>query len=155
MQRPCAGTVAALVISLSPWNSVGAETTPENAIKYRMAVMQAMAGHASAFSMIAFGRVDLPEYQQSHADALAAAGAQLKALFPEGSGDGDTDALPAIWQEPDKFAEAVAQAEEAMMNLREVAATGNRKAISDAFKATGDACKGCHEDYRAEHDHDH
>ena len=153
MRRTTVAALAALLISLNLANPVGAETKPENAIKYRDAVMATMAGHIGAFSLIAFGMVDHQEYLQSHADALADGGAQLKLLFPEGSGGEETHALPAIWEEPEKFAEAVAKGEKATAQLREAAASGDRKAIMAAFKAVGESCKGCHESYREEHDH--
>jgi cytochrome c556 len=155
MQRLFASVIPALFLSLGLSSPVGAETTAENAIKYRHAVMDAMAGHTGAFSMIAFGMVDHPEYLQSHANALADAGAQLKVLFPQGSGDGETHALPAIWEEPEKFEAAVAKAEKATAELRDAAASGDRKIIVGAFKALGESCKGCHERYREDDDHDH
>jgi cytochrome c556 len=153
MQRLFTSTLPTLLLLLALAVPAGAETSSENAIKYRHAVMEAMAGHTSAFSMIAFGMVDHPEFLQSHANALADAGAQLTMLFPEGSGEGETHALPAIWEEPEKFGAAVAKAEKATAELRDAAASGDRKAIVSAFKALGQSCKGCHESYREEDDH--
>lgn len=153
MQRLFTSTLPTLLLLLALTAPAGAETSSENAIKYRHAVMEAMAGHTSAFSMIAFGMVDHPEFLQSHANALADAGAQLTMLFPEGSGEGETHALPAIWEEPEKFGAAVAKAEKATAELRDAAASGDRKSIVSAFKALGQSCKGCHESYREEDDH--
>lgn len=153
MQRLFTSTLPTLLLLLALAAPAGAETSSENAIKYRHAVMEAMAGHTSAFSMIAFGMVDHPEFLQSHANALADAGAQLTMLFPEGSGEGETHALPAIWEEPEKFGAAVAKAEKATAELRDAAASGDRKSIVSAFKALGQSCKGCHESYREEDDH--
>jgi cytochrome c556 len=153
MYRLFPSTLPTLLLLLAVAMPAGAETSAENAIKYRHAVMEAMAGHTSAFSMIAFGMVDHPEFLQSHANALADAGAQLTMLFPEGSGGGETDALPAIWEEPEKFGAAVAKAEKATAELRDAAASGDRKSIVSAFKALGQSCKGCHESYREEDDH--
>jgi cytochrome c556 len=153
MQPTPAGVLAALLITLSFSGPAGAETTAENSIKYREAVMETMAGHIGAFSLIAFGMVEHQEFLQSHADALADGGAQLKLLFPEGSGGDDTDALPAIWENPEEFNAAVAKAEKATAELPDAAASGDRKAIIAAFKAVGESCKGCHEKYREEHDH--
>jgi len=153
MQRLFAGAIPTVLLIFALSLPAGAETTPENAIKYRHAVMEAMAGHTSAFSMIAFGMVDHPDFLQSHANAIADAMAQVGVLFPAGSGQGETEALPAIWEEPDKFSAAVAEAEKAATGLRDAAASGDRKTIAGAFKTLGQACKGCHESYREEHDH--
>lgn len=153
MQRSVAVAILAVLCLTGLSIPAGAETTPENSIKYRKAVMDAMAGHTSAFSMIAFGMVDQPEFLEGHANALADAGAQLSILFPEGSGEGDTHALPEIWDDADKFSEAVAKGEKASADLRAAAASGDKKAIVGAFKALGQSCKGCHESYREEDDH--
>ena len=155
MRRSFVAAISALSFLLGLSMPVGAETSAENAIKFRHAVMQAMAGHTGAFSMIAFGMVDHPEYLQSHANALADAGAQIKVLFPEGSGEGDTHALPAIWEEPEEFSAAVAEAEKAAVELRDAAASGDRKTIVSAFKTLGASCKGCHEHYREDDEDDH
>jgi cytochrome c556 len=152
MLRPVARISLTFLFIIGLSIPAGAETTAKNAIKYRHAVMEAMAGHTAAFSMIAFGMVDQPEFLQSHANALADAGTQLKALFPDGSGDGDTEALPAIWDEPEKFSAAITKAEKATSDLRDAAASGDKKAIVGAFKALGKSCKGCHESFREEHD---
>jgi cytochrome c556 len=153
MLRTPVSVIAALFISLILSYPASAETTAENAIKYRHAVMETMAGHVSAFMLIAFGKVEHQEYLQSHANALADGGAQLEILFPEGSGGKGTEALPAIWEQPEKFSEAVAESEKATADLRDAAASGDRKAIMAAFKAVGQSCKSCHENYREEHDH--
>ena len=158
MQRPpinrlWAGALVALFISLNLWSPAGAETSAKDAIKYRHAVMEAMAGHTAAYSMIAFGMVDHQDHLMSHANALADAGAQIAVLFPEGSGEGETEALAAIWSEPEKFSEAVAAAEKATADLKSATTGGDRKAIMAAFKALGASCKGCHESFREEHEH--
>ena len=154
MQRLLASAFAALFISLMLSSPASADKAAENAYKYRHAVMEAMAGHTQAFSMVAFGMVDHPDHLQSHANALADAGSQLSVLFPAGSGGEDTHALPAIWDEPDKFNAAIEEAEKATADLKSAAASGDRKAITAAFKAVGASCKGCHESFREEHDHD-
>ena len=119
--------------------------------KYREAVMDVLKGHIAAISMVAFNQVEDTGYQQMHADGLAAATAELGKIFPPDSGH-DSHALPAIWEQPDEFAAAVTEAEAATAGLREAIAGGDRRAVAQAFKRTGDACKGCHESFRAEDD---
>ncbi len=127
-----------------------AEVTPENQTKYRQAVMTAMKGHITAISMVALNQVEDQGFLQRHADALADATMELKSLFPAGSGGEESYALDAIWDEPEQFAEALSVAEQAGAALREAVATGDGKAVVNAFKEAGDACKGCHESFRAE-----
>lgn len=132
-------------------NSIAA-TAPADAIKYRKAVMSAMAAHTSAFSLINFGRVEHQDHLLAHVDALAALGTQLKVLFPAGTGTGDTDALPLIWQEQEKFDQLVTASGKATAELRTAVAAGDKAATMKAFKAVGESCKGCHDRYRKEDD---
>jgi cytochrome c556 len=127
--------------------------TAEDAIKYRNHVMTAMAAHMGSLMLILFNKVDSTDYAQSHADAIANASAELAVLFPENSRDGDTDALAVIWDNPDAFGEAISKTQSASNNLQTAIQGGDRKAIIGAAAAVGKACKGCHEQYRAE-DHD-
>ena len=153
MQRSPLVVLTALLSTLVAVNIAGAETSAENAIKYRQAVMKSMAAHIEVLSMMAFNKVEVNEFYQSHADALASATAELKYLFPEGSGQGETEALPAIWENPDDFNAARSNAEQAFAALRDAVAGGDGKAVTGAFAAAGKSCKGCHEKFREEHDH--
>ena len=126
--------------------------TAENAIKYRKFNMSAMAAHTGALSLAGFGRVEHADHAPLHAKALADLVRQMRVLFPEGSGEGDTDALPLIWEEPEAFAEAVDAAEAAAGQLETAAATGDRAAVARGFKAVGESCKGCHDRYRRARD---
>jgi cytochrome c556 len=152
MQRSFLTALTVLLTVLLAVNVAGAETSTENAIKYRQAVMGSLAAHAETLSLMAFNKVEQNEFYQSHADALANGTAELKFLFPEGSGQGDTHALPEIWENPEDFSATRLKAEEAFAALREAVAGGNNKAIRSAFAAAGKTCKGCHEKYREEHD---
>ncbi len=153
MQRSAPSALLVLLTVFLAVNIAGAETSVENAIKYRQAVMGSMAAHAETLSLMVFNKVEPNEFYQSHADALANGTAELKFLFPEGSGQGDTDALPEIWENPEDFSAARLKSEEAFAALREAVASGDREAAMSAFAAAGKSCKGCHEKYREEHDH--
>ena len=153
MQRPPLVFLTALLATLVAVNIARAETSAENQIKYRQAVMGSMAAHIEVLSMMAFNKIAPNDFYQSHADALASATAELEFLFPEGSGQGETEALPAIWENPDDFNTARLNAEQAFAALRDAVASGDSKAVVGAFAAAGKSCKGCHEDYREEHEH--
>ena len=87
---------------------------------------------------------------EAHARAMAESAKLVEGLFPEGS-EG-SDALPLIWEEPEKVAEASRKNAVAAAALAAAAASGDRKAIAQAFKDAGAGCKGCHERYKAEDD---
>ena len=151
MHRICA--IAATITLTLVFQGAGyAESHTEDITKYRHAVMELLAGHMSALALIAQGKVDQGEFTQSHADAIASGTAEIVSLFPEGSGGEGTEALPAIWDNPDEFADAVAKSREAGAALAEAAASDDPAALMPAFAAVGRSCKGCHEDYREEHE---
>jgi cytochrome c556 len=93
------------------------------------------------------------DYVANHAKAIANLGTELHTIFPEGSNVEGSEALPAIWDEPEKFAEARTKAEEAMAALGEVADGGDMEAIGNAFLNVGKACKGCHDSFREDSEH--
>jgi len=143
---------ACLLLGLSL--HVAAETSGEDAQKYRASIMTALRGHAGAASMIVRGLVEDRGALKKHADALAATASELPNIFPEGSNVGDSETLPAIWDEPVKFAAAVKKAQEATANFSKVvAAGGDGAAVAAAFKDVGGACRGCHDNFRVEHEH--
>lgn len=93
------------------------------------------------------------ELAQLHADALASLAAQPEAgYWPEGTAKGevpDSRALPAIWAEPEKFAEARTGLASATAILSD-AAGGGLEGMQAAFGPTGAACGTCHKAFRAE-----
>lgn len=148
--------VVATIIFLSLFTTAEGARNAKDTIKYRNAVMEEMASHMTALTLILFDKVDGAAYAQGHADALARAGAELDVLFPDISAEGDTDALPAIWDNADKFAAAVEKAQVTIDAFAAALPAGDRGASLKAFADAGKACKGCHEVFRAEeHDDDH
>lgn len=152
MHRSIAGALILIATSLFALNLASAETKVADTIKYRQAVMESLAAHVEALSLMAFNKVEPTEFYQRHAEALANGTAEVKDLFPAGSGEGDTHALPEVWESPDDFGAAAAKSAEAFSNLRDAVAGGDNKAIMGAFAAAGKSCKGCHEKYREEDD---
>lgn len=119
----------------------------EDAAGYRVETMKAIGGHTTGFFGILQGKVPHTAHLPVHANALAELAKIAPALFPAGSG-ADTDALPAIWENPDDFAAKLAAFEDAATNLAAAVAAGD--AIGPVARQLGQACKGCHDDYRAQ-----
>ena len=142
---------AGLTANLSPAHADDAKHEHENdAARYRHTVMEAMGSSFGALALIMTNRVARPDQLATQAKALAISASVTPTLFPAGSEGGD--ALPLIWQEQDKVAEAAQRAVDATAALAAAAETGDRAALSKAFKAAGESCKGCHERYKAEDD---
>lgn len=119
---------------------------PENLINYRQSVMRVIGGHTSASAAIIQGKIEHTEHLQTHAEGLAAASTLIRDLFPPESAEGETDALPRIWEEPDRFNEKIERAEAAITDyLTAVSEDGN---VGAALRDMGAACRSCHDDYR-------
>lgn len=82
------------------------------------------------------------------AQKMAAFGAQIPALFPEGSDKGKTKAKPEIWMDFAAFTAKAKAFETAAKGLETAAATGDKAATMKQFAAVGGSCKACHESFR-------
>ena len=130
--------------SLLTLNAIAAEADAE----YRKHAMQAVGGHMQAIVKIIRGEVPHANHLPMHGNAMADLAEASGSLFPEGSQGGD--ALPAIWEDPEDFAEKIEAFRVAAQGFKEAAAGGDVGAAGAALQNLGGACKGCHDDYRQE-----
>jgi cytochrome c556 len=82
---------------------------------------------------------------------MKALGADLPTWFPKGSGleaGVKTSAKPEIWTDAEGFAAAAARLEAETAKLSDLAMAGDLDAIKAQARATGGACKACHDKYR-------
>jgi cytochrome c556 len=137
-----------LIVAILLSAGVGAVSADGDAIAQRQALMKANGKAAKAMAdMLKGAPFDLAAVQaglKSFADAATKA----PALFPDDSKTGgDTEALPAIWENKAdvnaRFAKLAKDAADAMTAITDEA----------SFKANAPAlfknCGGCHENYRA------
>jgi len=124
----------------------------EPAIKYRQNVMQAIGGLVgTSVGQIRDGLEYGPELT-AVAQGLQALTRDIPALFPEGTDFGETNAKAEIWENWDEFEQRAADTREAVDGFAAAVAQGDRREMLRAFKAMGDSCKACHEDFRREQD---
>lgn len=152
MQRKILSMVIASVVTLGVSVQVTAETTPEDAKGYRTSVMTALKGHIGASSMTVRGLVDDHGQLVGHAAGLASTAAELPHIFQEGSAVDESEALPAIWDEPEKFAAAIAKIQDTTAAFVVAVEGGDKATIDGAFRDVGMSCRGCHDDFRVAHD---
>jgi cytochrome c556 len=122
----------------------------EPAIKYRQNVMKAIGGLAG--TSVGQLRDDLqfgPELQ-AVAQALVGLTRDIPALFPAGTDFGETDAKAEVWSEREAFEKSAQETADAVDAFAAAVEQGDRREMLKAFKAMGDACKSCHEDFRKE-----
>jgi cytochrome c556 len=68
-----------------------------------------------------------------------------QALFPEGSGGGESRAKPEIWTDRAAFDKAM---KDGVAAAEALAAVGDEAAFAGAMRGLGATCKGCHDKYR-------
>ena len=118
----------------------------EGAADYRHHTMEAIGGHTTAVFDILQGKVPHQAHLAAHASAIAEMAAIAHTLFPEGSIGGHAKA--AIWEQPEVFAERIKAFQEAAPAFRDAIVGGGD--IGPAAQALGQACKGCHDDFKDE-----
>lgn len=87
-------------------------------------------------------------FQEQHAVAEELV-ANLEALFPEGSTEGDTEAAPAIWEDWAGF-QATAQSFREDAAMAAEAELADLEAFKTVFAEVSGNCGDCHETYRIE-----
>lgn len=125
---------------------------PKTIATYRHTVMEGMSKHSGAIRMIVSGEVDRKQDLVAHAEALAAFGPTLVALFPVGTGPDKlkTDAKAEIWTKWADFETAAKSFETESAKLVEVAKTGDFDAFKVQYGAVGKTCGGCHDSFLTE-----
>lgn len=133
-----------LAVALAaPVLAQGVALSGADAITKRQELMKTIGGTMrSAGGASGDARV---EAAQTIADSFAAVGE----LFPEDSKDGNTKALPAIWDDQAGFMVAYSAAVTASAGLLAAAQSGDEAAWGAALKEVGATCNGCHTTYRA------
>lgn len=137
--------IAALCLFASSWAVADAEVQYE----YRHAIYESIGGHMTAIVTIIKNQVRMGDLA-FHADALVGLAEVAPEVFPEGSITEKSEALPAIWEDPDGFDKAMDRFIEASDQFADIARGGDMAEIGPALKELGGACKGCHDNYRKE-----
>jgi cytochrome c556 len=91
------------------------------------------------------------EVIRENAAALERAAQQIPRGFPAGSGPEagvKTEALPAIWRDPQGFSEAAGRNLAAVRALRAAAEAGDLARVRAAAGDVGPTCKACHDRFR-------
>lgn len=121
----------------------------EAEMNYRQGVMKSVGGHMASMGAILRGRVHFDDFK-SHAGAMKELATIVPHVFPEGSGGAKSEALPAIWEDKEGFKAAMDKFVEAANGISDAAESGEMGQIGPAIQALGQACKGCHDNYREE-----
>lgn len=120
-----------------------APSSPEEAVAMRKALMKEDGGLMRTAAKL------------SGADAVAAMTtietnySHIPALFPEGSIVGDSEALPAIWENWETFTAIAEAGQKAAQDGIAAAQAGDDAAYQVAVKAIMGTCGQCHQQFRS------
>jgi cytochrome c556 len=122
---------------------------PEDAIKYRKAVMTMQGAHFGRIAAMASGRVPFDAaVALENATILETVTRLPLGGFVAGSDKGDTKAKPEIWTDTAKFKAVGEKLNADAIKLMAAAKTGNLDTIKAAVGPVGGTCKSCHDDFR-------
>jgi cytochrome c556 len=85
---------------------------------------------------------------QRSAQAIALSAHRIPSLFPKGSTDPNSRALPAIWEHWDKFEGLAKQLEDQANSLANAAASGDDENLQEKSQKMFATCKACHDQFR-------
>jgi cytochrome c556 len=136
------GTIGAFTVA----NAHGGAT---GVVKERMMLMEDIGKAMKQISAMFKGKATYngPEVARLSAVIKERGSDHLTKLFPAGSLDAPTEALPAIWDQWDRFGVMARQLTDAAKGL-ENAATAERPQAMQAFAALAKTCSTCHTDFR-------
>ena len=141
--------VAALTVLMSFCIFVSSSLADSDGIiKYRKNVMKSTGGHMGAIAAILKNDLPLQAHILDHARSIQQNSKMTLAMFPKGTGLGNTKAKPAIWENWSKFESAVQDFERESAKLVKVAESGDMEALAKQVRATGKTCGGCHRNFR-------
>ncbi len=145
------GKVAAVAM-MAGLGIAGSVHAADDPITTRQDIMSSVGAAAGLGGGMMKGQVEYsPVAGKAAIAAMNAAAVSFGSFFPAGSDQGDTGALPAIWDNADGFAAELAKFSAATGKAME-ASGKDGPADLDAFKAAMGpifgTCKSCHETYR-------
>ena len=121
----------------------------EDQIKLRRAAYDMMGYGFGDLAAMAQDKKPFNKEEAEHdADLAAAASTVPRRFFPEGS-DKDTKAKPEIWQNRADFDSKMDHMIAEVGKLPAVVRSGDMAAFKKQVGETGQACKSCHDKYRA------
>jgi cytochrome c556 len=153
MRKAVSACCAALLLTAAaPALSLEDPEEIEAVIEHRQNVMRAIGGLTGASVGVIRDQLQYGDNLVIYATAIEALTRDIPALFPEGSDFGDTDALPEVWSQRERFEELAAENHQQTEAFLRAVENGDRAEIGARFREMGDSCKACHDDFRAQRD---
>ena len=138
-----AGLMLFGVVAATAQDAFVAPETPEQAVDMRQELMRTngqtlrSAGSLSGDQAVAAMQTLVSDYTN------------MAALFPEDSIVGDSEALPAIWENWEEFTAIIETGKQAATEGLVAAQSGDAAAYAASLKTIGATCGQCHQQFRA------
>lgn len=141
----------ALVLGLAVAGGALAQTAAQKAVTTRQAGYKQMGAAFKAINDEL--KADKPNATliATNAKKMSDLAAQVPAWFPKGSGPEagvKTRAKPEIWSDAAGFGAAARALQPETVKMQQLAMAGNLDGVRAQVRATGGACKGCHDKFR-------
>jgi cytochrome c556 len=123
----------------------------DDVIKTREADMKAMGKSLKAIKGIIDANGSAADVVEPANKIVEVAGL-IPSLFPKGSDQGDTDALPAIWEKWDDFTKHADDLKNEATMLASAGQSGDLATVRAQFEKTAKMCGACHQDFKKKED---
>lgn len=139
-------SAVALVVGTSiAWAHGGAT----GIVKERMESMKVMGDSMKSVAAMVKGEKSFDAKAIAKAaDQVSIHADKIPMMFPKGTNEKPSEALPKIWEDWDQFVEMGKNLKAEAENLKVAAEGGDKRAIMVGFAKTGKICSACHTDYR-------
>src|SRR5690349_1486391 len=126
-----------------------AQVKPEILVKQRQAVMTLQGKYIGPLAGMASGKVPYnAEIARRNAGFLDNLSRMPWDGFDPATKDVKSNALPAVFNDQQKFREAASRLENEANKLYEVSRSGDENAVKSQVGAVLKACNGCHDNFR-------
>lgn len=144
------GIVLGLALTISPVvHFAGAHEGAMGIVKQRMDVMSELGKASKTIAEMFKGqRAYDPAMVAQLARNIANHADKLPAMFPLGSGNPPSEALPSVWSDRDGFVKAFGAMKQEATKLSEMAPTATQRAVMGQFFKMSRTCTACHTNYR-------
>lgn len=154
---PCKSSLkpvfAVLALSVAGGALANTPLKPEEMIKFRKASYNFMAWNMGKIKNSLEGTFNKDEVAKAAAAVATVANSGLGALYAPGTdrdvGGEKTRLKSEFFKEPEKVREIAVNFNTQANEMARIAATGDERAIEAQFARLGEACKACHDRYRA------
>lgn len=145
-------SIAAVLLAAGTLTCAAAAQKPARVIRYRQSLMTVIGWNFGPLAAMVKGRTtwDAQEFAR-RSGHLAELAPQLLEGFAPGSDQGaETDAKADIWTHFDDFRAKADELTRQTRALADIAAGGDKIKMTEQFRHTAQACKACHDKYKAD-----